>query len=55
MRGASGGPPAARAWFLLRGCKKCSKAAIKQGVATITDTDGTFIFLATHTEVKPPS
>jgi hypothetical protein len=45
----------ARAWFLLSGCKKCSKAAIKQGIATITDTDGTLIDLATHTEVEAPA
>jgi hypothetical protein len=45
----------ARAWFLLSGCKKCSKAAIKLGIATITDTDGTLIDLATNTEVEPPS
>lgn len=45
----------ARAWFLLSGCKKCSKAALKQGIATITDTDGTLIDLATHTEAEPPS
>lgn len=44
----------ARAWFLLSGCKKCSKAAIKQGIATITDTDGTLIDLATNTEIKLP-
>jgi fatty acid/phospholipid biosynthesis enzyme len=45
----------ARAWFLLSGCKKCSKAAIKQGIATITDTDGTLIDLSANTEVEPPS
>jgi hypothetical protein len=45
----------ARAWFLLSGCKKCSKAAIKQGIATITDTDGSLIDLATHTEVEAPA
>ncbi|TQS88578.1 hypothetical protein EU811_20715 [Arthrobacter sp. TS-15] len=44
-----------RAWFLLSGCKKCSKAALKQGIATITDTDGTLIDVATYTEVTPPS
>lgn len=43
----------ARAWFLLSGCKKCSKAAVKQGIATITDTDGRLIDLATNTETKP--
>src|SRR4051794_32950695 len=42
-----------RAWFLLSGCKKCSKAAVKQGIATITDTGGTLIDLATNTETKP--
>ncbi|QHK19727.1 hypothetical protein GU243_08295 [Pseudarthrobacter psychrotolerans] len=40
-----------RGWFRLSGCKKCSKAAIKQDVATITDTDtdtdGTIIDVAT--------
>jgi hypothetical protein len=45
----------ARAWFLLSGCKKCSKAAHKQGIATITDTDGTLIDLASNTEVEPTS
>lgn len=45
----------ARAWFLVSGCKKCSKAALKQGIATITDTDGTLIDVATHTEVELPS
>lgn len=45
----------ARAWFLLSACKKCSKAALKQGIATVTDTDGTLIDLATTTETKPPS
>ncbi|TQJ36703.1 hypothetical protein [Arthrobacter sp. SLBN-122] len=45
----------ARAWFLLSGCKKCSKAALKQGIAVITDTDGTLIDLATHTEATPPA
>lgn len=45
----------ARAWFLLSGCKKCSKAALKQGIATITDTDGSLIDLATNTETQPPS
>ncbi|WP_018771445.1 hypothetical protein [Arthrobacter sp. 162MFSha1.1] len=45
----------AMAWFLLSGCKKCSKAALKQGIAVITDTDGTLIDLATHTEVTPPA
>ena len=44
----------ARAWFLLSGCKKCSRAAIKQGIATITDTDGTLVDLTTNTEVTPP-
>jgi hypothetical protein len=44
-----------RAWFLLSGCKKCSKAALKQGIAIITDTDGTLIDIATNTEVEPPS
>ncbi|GAC1492672.1 MAG: hypothetical protein NVS2B15_12760 [Pseudarthrobacter sp.] len=33
----------AQAWYLLSGCKKCAKAALKQGIATITDTDGTLI------------
>jgi len=42
----------AHAWFLLSGCKKCSKAAIKQGIATITDTDGPLIDLATNTETQ---
>lgn len=45
----------ARAWFLLSGCKKCSKAALKQGIATITDTDGTLIDLASNTEATAPS
>lgn len=45
----------AQAWFLLSGCKKCSKAALKQGIAVITDTDGTLIDLATHAEVTPPA
>ena len=52
------GQPSARvalAWFLLSGCKKCSRAAIKQGIATITDTDGTLIDLATNTEFTQPS
>lgn len=44
----------ARAWFLLSGCMKCSKAGLKQGIATITDTDGTLIVLATNTEIKLP-
>jgi fatty acid/phospholipid biosynthesis enzyme len=43
------------AWFLLSGCKKCSKAALKQGVATITDTNGILIDLASSTEATPPS
>ena len=42
----------ARAWFLLSGCKKCSKVAVKQGIATVTDTDGTLIDLVTNTETK---
>lgn len=46
---------ASRAWFLLSGCKKCSMAALKQGIATITDTDGAIIDLATNTETKPTS
>ncbi|MHC6220492.1 hypothetical protein [Arthrobacter sp. MMS24-S77] len=45
----------ARAWFHLSGCKKCSEAALKQGIATITDTDGTLIDLATNTVTKPTS
>lgn len=45
----------ARAWFLLSGCKKCAKAALKQGIATITDTDGTLIDLASNTEATAPS
>lgn len=45
----------ARAWFLLSGCKKCAKAALKQGIATITDTDGTLIDLASNAEAGPPS
>ncbi|MDJ0459305.1 hypothetical protein PUN71_019040 [Arthrobacter sp. NQ7] len=45
----------ARAWFLLSGCKKCSKAALKLGIAVITDTDGTLIDLTTHAEATPPS
>ena len=45
----------ARSWFLLSGCKKCSRAAIKRDIATITDTDGTLIDLATHTETETPS
>lgn len=44
----------ARAWFLLSGCKSCSRAALKQGIATITDTDGTLIDLTANTEVTPP-
>ncbi|MFF2842416.1 hypothetical protein [Paenarthrobacter sp. NPDC057981] len=44
----------ARSWFLLSGCKKCSKAALKQGIATITDTDGTLIDVATHSEAEAP-
>lgn len=47
-------PFVARAWFLLSGCMKCSKAGLKQGIATITDTDGTLIDLATNTEIKLP-
>lgn len=43
----------ARAWFFLSGCKKCAKTALKQGIATITDTDGTLVDLATNTEVTP--
>jgi hypothetical protein len=35
--------------------KKCSKAVITQGIATITDTDGTLMDLATPTETQPPS
>lgn len=42
------------AWFLLSGCKKCSKAAIKQGIATITDTDGTLIDIASNSETQLP-
>jgi len=34
-----------RAWFLLNGCKRCSKAALNQGIARVTDTDGTVIDL----------
>ena len=52
------GQPAAyvaRAWILLGGYRKCSKAAVKQGIATITDTDGSLIDLATNTETKPTS
>jgi hypothetical protein len=29
--------------------------AIKQGIATIADTDGTLIDLATHTEIERPA
>jgi hypothetical protein len=36
----------ARAWFLVSDYKKSSKAALKQGIATITDKDGTLIDLA---------
>jgi hypothetical protein len=43
----------AHAWFLLSGGTKCSKAAIKQGIAPITDTNGTLIDLATNTETQP--
>ncbi|MBP1136510.1 hypothetical protein JOE31_002742 [Arthrobacter sp. PvP023] len=35
------------AWFLPGGCRKCSKAANKRGIATNTDTDSTLIDLAT--------
>lgn len=35
-----------RAWFLLSGCKRCAKAALKRGIAKVTDTDGTIIDLA---------
>lgn len=45
----------ARSWFLLSGCKKCSKTALKQGIATITDTDGTLIDVATHSEAAAPA
>lgn len=34
-----------RAWFLLSGCKRCSKAALKRGISKVTDTDGTIIDL----------
>lgn len=44
-----------RSWFLLSGCKKGSKAAIKQGISTITDMDGTLIDLATHSEIEQPA
>jgi hypothetical protein len=43
----------AHAWFLLSGGAKCSKAAIKQGIAPITDTNGTLIDLSTNTETQP--
>jgi hypothetical protein len=38
----------ARAWFMLSGCKKCAKTALKQGVAQITDTDGTLLDLSAN-------
>ncbi|QOD04977.1 hypothetical protein [Pseudarthrobacter sp. BIM B-2242] len=38
--------------FLQSGCKKYSKTALKQGIATITDTDGSLIDLATHIEIE---
>jgi hypothetical protein len=41
-------------WFLLTGCKKCSKAALKQGIATITDTDGSLIDLSSNSETEAP-
>jgi hypothetical protein len=44
----------AAAWFLLSGCKKCSKAALKRGIAIITDSDGTLLDLATNTVAKRP-
>lgn len=29
-----------RTWFSLAGCRKCRRAAVKAGIATVTDVDG---------------
>jgi hypothetical protein len=29
-----------RTWFVLTGCKRCTKSARKKGIAAVTDVDG---------------
>lgn len=32
-----------RTWFALNGCRRCCRAALKQGIVAVVDTDGRIV------------